>query len=90
MFLLLTIVLLIIFLPLALVLVLTGGLGLFAILTMIPTGIWVVVGGIIITSFAWVIVSAVREADAEAKAREVVYRFRFPGQVGGLIMPPSG
>ena len=79
MFLLLTIVLLIIFLPLALGLVLTGGLGLFAILTMIPTGIWVVVGGIIITSFAWVIVSAVREADAEAKAREVERKKRAAG-----------
>ena len=22
--------------------------------------------------------------------KEFMYRFRFPGQVGGLIMPPSG
>ena len=29
-------------------------------------------------------------AEALAVDNAEVYRFRFPGQIGGLIMPPSG
>ena len=31
-----------------------------------------------------------RSQKLEIKSVEILYRFRFPGQVGGLIMPPSG
>ena len=32
----------------------------------------------------------VKAAQDAWNSRDPVYRFRFPGQVGGLIMPPSG
>ena len=79
MFQLLAIVLLIIFLPVALSLVLTGGLGLFAILTVIPTSVWVVVGGSVFVVFAGVIISGILEAEAEIKARKAARKKEVEG-----------